>query len=471
MNVFQNVPDELFSVLASPNRLLYADALEILYQVYQVSLKIPETEFYAALRGTLERQLAEATFEGEDIDAEELRDVSGRTRFLMRKLRSKGWFDKERGQDFAEYLTVPEYSSKILELLHDLSDNTPAHGDSLVFGTYSALKVANDEGSYYQKMSAVYSAYDNTRELVKLLKSVYHNVKRYFQIQLELQDVNSALASHFDDFGQKVVEAHIRPLKIKDSVPKYRVRIQAVLDAWLEDNDLFSAITEAALKDKRGESLEACRTDLLYKIYWVKDRYERLEGEFLGEIDRQVRRYTRAATRKIENLTNRDQNVKGNLNYLLTELSRNPRAGELAEKIQPAFQLCEQSYLSDRSLWNRAQGVRKTFSDPVAVEESDAADAVKSELMELTQAKYGKVAVTNYVRGLLESRDVCRCEELELPDDGAYIMLLLAAVNSADRDAFYTVETEDGGNIKKGAYEIPKLVFRRKGRGIRWKDK
>ena len=243
------------------------------------------------------------------------------------------------------------------------------------------------------------------------------------------------------------------------------------MDAWLEDNDLFSDITEAALKDKRGESLEACRTDLLYKIYWVKDRYERLEGEFLGEIDRQVRRYTRAATRKIENLTNRDQNVKGNLNYLLTELSRNPRAGELAEKIQPAFQLCEQSYLSDRSLWNRAQGVRKTFSDPVAVEESGAADAVKSELMELTQAKYGKVAVMDYVRGLLESRDVCRCEELELPDDGAYIMLLLAAVNSADRDAFYTVETEDGGIIKKGAYEIPKLVFRRKGRGIRWKDK
>lgn len=471
MNVFQNIPDELFSVLASPNRRLYADALEILYQVYQESLKIPEGEFYSALRGNLERQLAETTFEGEDISPEELRDVSGRTRFLMRKLRAKGWFEKERGQDFTEYLTVPEYSSKILELLHRLSDNAPLRGDSLVFGTYSTLKVAHEENDAYRKMSAVYSAYDNTRELVKLLKSVYHNVRHYFQIQLELQNVNQALASHFDDFGQKVVEAHIRPLKIKDSVPKYRVQIQAFLDAWLEDNDLFSAMTEAAWKDKRGESPEACRTDLLQKIYWVKERYECLEREFLSEIDRQVRRYTRAATQKIENLTNRDRNVRGNLNYLLTALSRNPRAGELAEEMQSAFQLYEQSYLSDRSLWNRAQGVRKTFADPVAVDESDAAQAVESELLELTRAKYGKTAVREYVRGLLESRDVCRWEELELPDDGAYVTLLLAVVNSSDSDAFYTVETENGGSVKKGAYEIPKLVFRRKGRGIAWKDK
>ena len=62
MNVFQSVPDELFSVLASPNRVLYADALEILYQAYQDSLKLPQSVFYVALRGKLERQLAESTF-------------------------------------------------------------------------------------------------------------------------------------------------------------------------------------------------------------------------------------------------------------------------------------------------------------------------------------------------------------------------------------------------------------------------
>ena len=55
-------------------------------------LKIPEDTFYSMLRSKLEQQLADATFEGEDIDEEELRDISGRARFLIRKLYSKGWF-------------------------------------------------------------------------------------------------------------------------------------------------------------------------------------------------------------------------------------------------------------------------------------------------------------------------------------------------------------------------------------------
>ena len=95
MKFFEAVPDELFSPLASPNRALYADALDVLYTAYREKLKLPEDMLYSMLRSRLEQQLAEATFEGEDIDEDELRDISGRARFLIRKLGSKGWFEKE----------------------------------------------------------------------------------------------------------------------------------------------------------------------------------------------------------------------------------------------------------------------------------------------------------------------------------------------------------------------------------------
>ena len=100
MNLFDRIPTELFSVLASPNRTLYANALDVLYTAYRENLKILEQDFYMMLRSKLEQQLADATFEDEDIDEEELRDISGRARFLIRKLYSKGWFEKERGEDF-----------------------------------------------------------------------------------------------------------------------------------------------------------------------------------------------------------------------------------------------------------------------------------------------------------------------------------------------------------------------------------
>lgn len=401
MKFFDVIPSELFSPLASPNRVLYADALDVLYSAYRDNLKIREDVFYSMLRSKLEEQLADATFEGEDIDEEELRDISGRARFLIRKLCSKGWFEKERGDDFEEYITVPGYSSRLLELFHQLRDDSPVRGYSYVFNTYSSLKVANEGGNVYEKMAAIYSAYENTSELIKLLQMVYHNVKRYFRMQSDMQDVNQVLASHFDDLGQKVIEAYIRPLKIKDSVPKYRVPIQSVLKNWAEDDALLLAMANAALQDKRGDTVENCRSDLLQKIFWVDERYDNLEHDYLDEIDTQVRRCTRAATQKVENLMNRDQNVRGNLNVLLTALSRNRRAGDLVDQMQPAFQLYEQSFLSEKSLWFRKRPGKRTKAAPVLIQEPNPDANAIAQAGKLLRSEYGRAAIAAYVRGWL----------------------------------------------------------------------
>ena len=466
MNLFDRIPTELFSVLASPNRTLYANALDVLYTAYRENLKILEQDFYMMLRSKLEQQLADATFEGEDIDEEELRDISGRARFLIRKLYSKGWFEKERGEDFEEYITVPGYSSRLLEVFHQLRDDSPIRGYSYVFGTYSTLKVAADSENIYDKMAAVYNAYDNTQALLQLLQMVYHNVKHYFQIQVKMQEVNEVLASHFDDFGQKVVEAYIRPLKIKDSVPKYRVPIQAVLTGWLEDEPLLLALSNAALQDRRGGTLEECRRDLLQKIFWVKDRYDSIEHEYLDEIDRQVRRYTRATTQKLENLTNRDHNVRGNLNYLLTLLGRNHRASELVEQIQPVFQFYEQSFLSEKSLWHRKRPGKRAKAAPVLIEDQELDAGVEAQAVELLRTEYNRSAVSRYVEQWLGERGICYSKDLVLSDDKAYIMSMLAVLTGQDPEAGYLVR-DLVGNYTQGQYTIPQLQITRRKEGER----
>lgn len=461
MKLFDAVPSDLFSVLASPNRVLYSDALDVLYSAYRENLKIPENKLYIMLRSKLEQQLADATFDGEDIDEEELKDISGRARFLIRKLCAKGWFEKERGEDFDEYITVPGYSSRLLELFHQLRDDSPIRGYSYVFGTYSTLKVANDGNNVYDKMAAIYSAYDNTQALINLLQMVYHNVKHFFQIQIEMQEVNKVLASHFDDYGQKIAEAYIRPLKNKDSVPKYRGPIQAIQKSWVEDDALLIAMANAAVQDKRGLTLEECRTDLLKKIFWVKERYDSIERDYLDEIDGQVRRYTRATTQKIENLTNRDHNVRGNLNYLLQELSRNHRASDLAEQIQPAFQIYEQSFLSEKSLWYRKRPEKRTKVVPVPIEESSVDYDTLQQAQKLLHSEYGRAAIVEYVEKWLGESGICYSKDMRLQDDKAYIMSLLAVLVGSDRNAQYSVK-ELGGSFAENEYAIPQLQISRK---------
>lgn len=463
MRFFEVVPSDLFSPLASPNRALYADALDVLYAAYRENLRIPEDMLYSMLRSRLEQQLAEATFEGEDIDEEEMRDISGRARFLIRKLCSKGWFEKERGDDFEEYITVPSYSSRMLELFHQLRDDSPIRGYSYVFGTYSTLKVAHESGGIYDKMAAIYGSYDNTRALINLLQMVYHNVKHYFQMQIDMQEVNEVLASHFNDFGQKVIEAYIRPLKIKDSVPKYRVPIQSILKNWAEDDTLLLAMANAALQDKRGETLESCRADLLRKIFWVEERYDNLEHDYLDEIDAQVRRYTRAATQKVENLTNRDQNVRGNLNAILAALSRNRRAAELVDQIQPAFQLYEQSFLSEKSLWYRKRPGKRTKAAPVLIQDITPDTESVAQAAQLLRSEYGRAAIAAYVQGWLGESGVCYSKDLAIRDDKGYIMSLLAVLTSDDPSTDHQIK-ELGGSFHENGYSIPQMQISRKER-------
>lgn len=463
MKLFDAVPSELFSVLASPNRSLYADALAVLYDAYRDTLKIPEEKLYSMLRSKMERQLADATFEGEDIDEEELRDISGRARFLIRKLCSKGWFEKERGDDFDEYITVPGYSSRILELFQQLTNEEPSRGYAYVFGTYSSLKVAQDGGSVFEKMSALYSAYDNTQSLIKLLQMVYHNVKHYFQLQIDMQNVNEVLSSHFNEFGKAVVEAYIRPLKIRDSVPKYRIPIESTLDGWLEDDTLITAMANAAYQDRRGESMESCRSDILQKIFWIKERYESMEPDYLEEIDAQVRRYTRATTQKLENLTNRDQNIRGNINYLLTNLSQNQRVSQLVDQIQPAFSLCEQSYLSEKSLWFRKRPGKREKAAPVMIDElaPDKEAARQAEM--LLHSEYGRAAISAYIDQKLGERGFYYSKDMGLTDDKAYVMSLLSVLAASNAGTPYAAEIYDGA-FTENEYTIPQLKIVRKGK-------
>jgi hypothetical protein len=461
MKLFEVVPSELFSILASPNRELYSDALDVLYSAYRENLKIPENTLYSMLRNKLEQQLADATFEEEDIDEEELRDISGRARFLIRRLCSKGWFEKERGDDFDEYITVPSYSSRLLELFHELRDDSPIRGYSYVFGTYSALKVAHEGDSIYDKMAAIYSAYDNTQSLINLLQMVYHNVKHFFQIQVEMQEVKAVLAAHFDDFGQKVIEAYIRPLKIKDSVPKYRVPIQTILKNWIEDDAMLIALANAALQDKRGSTLEECRTDLLKKMFWIKERYDCIEHDYLDEIDQQVRRYTRATTQKIENLTNRDHDVRGNLNYLLQALAKNRQASELVEQLQPAFQLYEQSFLSEKSLWYRKRPSKRAKVAPVLIQEPVINPDEGKQAERLLHSDYGRAEVAAYIENWLGDSGICYSKDMNLVDDKAYIMSLLTVIISSDTSSSYHVK-ELGGYFHENEYSIPQLQITRK---------
>ena len=101
--------------------------------------------------------------------------------------------------------------------------------------------------------------------------------------------------------------------------------------------------------------------------------------------------------------------------YLLTALSRNRRAGDLVDRIQPVFQLDEQSFLSERSLWYRKRPGKRTKAAPVLIRE--AAPGLRMQprrLPRLLRSEYGKAAIAAYVQGWLGDAEACYSKDLKI---------------------------------------------------------
>ena len=146
---------------------------------------------------------------------------------------------------------------------------------------------------------------------------------------------------------------------------------------------------------------------------------------------------------------------------MLTALSRNRRAADLVDTIQPVFRLYEQTCLSESSLWYRKRPGKRTKAAPVLVQETEADTAAAAKAAALLRSEYGRGAIAAYVQGWLGESDVCRSEDIPLENDKDYVMSLLAVLTGGDRSADFTVQELDGERRENG-YAIPELQISRK---------
>ncbi len=153
--------------------------------------------------------------------------------------------------------------------------------------------------------------------------------------------------------------------------------------------------------------------------------------------------------------------MRGNLNYLMKALSRNYRATELVDRIQPVFQLYEQAYISERSLWYRKRPGKRTKAAPVIVEDTTMDSGMAEQARQLLQTEYDRAAIAAYIENWLGESGICFSKDIHLVDDKSYIMSLLTVLISGERSAQHTVK-ELEGTFSENGYTIPQLRIMRK---------
>lgn len=464
MKLFDIIPQNLFTILASPNREIYVSSLFVIRKAFKQEMSIRKDDLVSMIISSMDEEIMEMQLQddsGEE-DAEEIKNVdslSGRAHFIIRRLKETGWIDTEYQVDsFDENITLPDYTVKLLNLLYSFTEEQHKEYNSFVYNTYAAIKIADQERDDFM-INALLTAYDNTVHLVDELKTLHNNIRRYHQQLNDYFSVNDILKGHFDEYKSLIMDKIYHPLKTMDSVPRFKAPIQKILNAWLSDYPLRERMAEQAVLRGKYKNREEALEEVTIKIGDILDIYEKLDG-MLEEIDRKNAAYTRASVEKMQYLLNTDRSIKGKLVELLSRCTpESSKSEEMIARLSEMVSLYSQGYADEKSLYIRTSRIRDKNEKPLGIridEGMEKDEAYLRQFIERVKNSYSHTRVMAYVRNLMGDADVISSREITISNDEEFILLMLATLKSTEKNVFYRIEFQNT-TVDSNGYKIPEM--------------
>lgn len=463
MRFYDIYPENFFSVLTSPNKKIYIEALFVIRQAHQHSAIIAKEDLVGSLIANLENQMMDLQEEEGVLTFED--NLSGRAHFLIRKFLETGWLERETdSQNFTEQYVVPMYASKLLNLFHDLVSGKTTEYNGFVYSTYSILKTADAERDDYM-FDGLRQAHQLTENLANALRELLANLRFYHQRLREQVEVKEILAEHFDVFRQKISDKIYHPLKTFDSVPRFKNRILRILKNWLTEPRLIEEMAEVGQKRGFELDIEICRQKVIVMIGEIIDTYEGID-QLLKSIDKKNTAYTRASVERLQYYINTERNIKGKLVEIMKRLpSLNDKRREaeisLLSEDLPLFQ---QGFVDEESLYTEPRKRRehqpRTTNLKSIINQAEF-DAEMQEFKKRLAKVYSHQQVLAYIMEQLAQQGILRAKDLRLNGDDDFIKLILACIKNDEADIPFSIDFKDDYLLVNG-YRIPDLLITKK---------
>ena len=459
--LYQYIPDNLFSILASAKRDLYADALFVVREAFKTELTIRKSDLLAMLIDKLESEIIAADFAEELLDESvaDITGLSGKAHILLRRLIETGWIEIEYASNsFEENITVPDYAIKIINLLYDLTNEAMKEYNSYVFATYSALKNAR-EGHQDYLYQAMTTAYRNTVELVDELKTLFNNIKKYQQRISDNSEINELLKEHFTEYKTTVIDRVYHPLKTMDSVPRFKNHILLLAREYAENPAITSQIIQQGQKRGIYTDEENGHEDIIEKVNFIVDTYESI-GELIDDVDHKHAEYTRASVDKMRYLLNADHSVKGKL----VELLKRSNQSVVSERLIDGVAVFQQIFMDSNSLYNKVQRRDKSLAAALSVKRESvdiSNDEAIQQFIAAVKNQYSDKRIDQFIDSLFGEQASFSSENVAFTGIEAFILFILGTIRANSDTVAYCVEFSTG-YITSNGYKLPKVKFYRR---------
>lgn len=250
-NLFDKIPENFFSVLSRKYKSVYALALLTLYETlktYKVSIK--KTDYLNMLTSRISDSMSlfsvalDRLDDKDDEKIESAADVNeeltpSKISYIVKKLEKTGWIELEKDvKTNTEYIFLPSYSIKMIELLNSLSSDVSFYLP-LVHQTYSELKLEDEKEDEFM-FRAVLNARKNADELELNVTLLHHSICVFGHKLTTIFSPNEALHQHFDNFQTEITDKIYHPMKTFDSLNLYALPTIKILTRWMDDDRLIN---------------------------------------------------------------------------------------------------------------------------------------------------------------------------------------------------------------------------------------
>lgn len=477
MNLFDVIPDNFFSVLSSPLKVLYADIIFLIYKQYLLvnfglkrelvtDIIIEYLEDHAE-DNTLQEALTDEIWE-ESFDSTQ--EIRSRANFIIRKLEQTGWIMLETYSNYEEYINITDYAIRVIDTLEKIRSNYQAEYQGYVYATYSLLysREADRQGHI-----ALEKAFEQTTELIQGLKSLQHNIKRYIERVIDEKEPQEILKLHFDEYKVEILDKSYHRLKTSDNVSKYRPQILRKINEWYHNRDWINQVALANVKREYQTDLEQARDEVLRQLDYIRQSYLNMD-DLLEEIDRRNTRYANTSFLQLKYLLNSSRDVEGQLTDILAHLAEilageeSNRDDDLPEYMAGLFSIFSQSFIDNESLY-KPREISKNHHPQEITSLTGVDEKVKEESRQKLRQEFARrmtrKKINKFVLERMGENDELRARELVIENQDDFIKLIYAAAYSPSSSVDYRVDfTGERVTDDNQRYAFKNILFKKKRR-------
>jgi hypothetical protein len=290
--------------------------------------------------------------------------------WILRRLVSAGWLEREQQADYTEFIILPDYAFTLLEAFRNIQEQKPREYTGQL---YTAHQLLTNESNDFSPALALTQAYENVRQVVRGLNELNQNIRRYTDRVTRECPVADLLRLQYDDYAYALGPAY-HALKTSDHISRYRRDIVSRLQEWqLNDDWLDHAATELATQGRLSPAQAA--SEINHYVRFIVHQLESLDP-LLGEIDRRHAQYLRTSLRQIRyQLVGTDGDFKDRLALLARRLAALQAKGKVMPPDEmPTFQAAPVHHPDANSLYTPPRRRAPFTPQPVIASVLDPSD-------------------------------------------------------------------------------------------------